>query len=175
MKKTARVIVTFDCMRECPGCFVLNLPKYKKVHTDEEFLGYQEIVITGGDPMLIPGKTLKFIDRMRDKGYRGKMYLHTSFWNNKGISKEILKELDGFTFTLHAECSDTDIMALKNLSNSGILQNKDFSSRLVIDKRIYDRYDLSNINFSRWSVIRKLDWKEKCDPAANEDLLVYEL
>lgn len=103
------------------------------------------------------------------------MYLYTSLWNNKGISKEILKELDGFTFTLHAECSDTDIMALKNLSNSGILQNKDFSSRLVIDKRIYDRYDLSNINFSRWSVIRKLDWKEKCDPAANEDLLVYEL
>lgn len=175
MKKTARVIVTFRCNRKCPGCCDLNLPEYQKVHTDEELMEYQEIVITGGEPMLIPGKTLEFINRMWDKGYRGKMYLYTSLWNNKGISKEILKELDGFTFTLHAECSDTDIMALKNLSNSGILQNKDFSSRLVIDKRVYDRYDLSNINFSRWSVIRKLEWKEKCDPAANEDLLVYEL
>lgn len=175
MKKTARVIVTFRCNRKCPGCCNLNLPEYRKVHTDEELMEYQEIVITGGEPMLIPGKTLEFINRMWDKGYRGKMYLYTSLWNNKGISKEILKELDGFTFTLHAECSDTDIMALKNLSNSGILQNKDFSSRLVIDKRVYDRYDLSNINFSGWSVIRKLEWKEKCDPAANEDLLVYEL
>lgn len=53
--------------------------------------------------MLIPGKTLEFINRMLDKGYRGKMYLYTSLWNNKGISKEILKELDGFTFTLHGK------------------------------------------------------------------------
>ena len=141
----------------------------------EKLLDYEEIVITGGEPMLIPGKVLEFINRMWDKGYRGKMYLYTSYWNGKGISKEILKELDGFTFTLHAECTDADIIALKNLSNSGVLQDKGFSSRLVIDKRVYDRYDLSNINFSRWSVIRKLEWKEKCDPADNEELVIYEL
>ena len=59
-------------------------------------------------------KVLEFINRMWDTGYRGKMYLYTSYWNGKGISKEILKELDGFTFTLHAECTDADIIALKN-------------------------------------------------------------
>lgn len=175
MKRTARVIVTFDCNRKCLGCCNSNLPEYKTIHSDEELMKYQEIVITGGEPMLIPGKVLEFINRLWDKGYRGKLYLYTSFWNDKGISKEILKELDGFTFTLHAECTDADIIALKSLSNSGILQNKGFSSRLIIDKRVYDRYDLSNINFMRWSVIRKLEWKEKCDPAQNEDLLVYEL
>ena len=78
MKKTARVIVTFQCNRRCPGCCNSNLPEYRKVHTDEELMGYQEIVITGGEPMLIPGKTLEFINRMWDKGYRGKMYLYTS-------------------------------------------------------------------------------------------------
>lgn len=175
MKKTARVIVTFGCNRKCPGCCNSQLPEYRTVHSDEELMKYQEIVITGGEPMLVPGKVLEFINRMWDKGYRGKMYLYTSLWNGKGISKEILKELDGFTFTLHAECTDADIIALKNLSNSGILQNRDFRSRLIIDKRVYDRYDLSNINFSRWDVIRKLEWKEKCSPAPNEDLLVYEL
>lgn len=175
MKKTARVIVTLNCNRRCPGCCNINLPGHRKVSTDEELMGYQEIVITGGEPMLIPGKLLEFINRMWDKGYRGKIYLYTSFWNEKGISKEILKELDGFTFTLHAECTDKDIIALKSLSNSGILQNKDFSSRLIIDKRVYERYDLSNINFSRWDVIRKLEWKEKCNPAENEELLIYEL
>lgn len=175
MKKTARVIVTFGCNRKCPGCCNSQLPEYRTIHSDEELMKYQEIVITGGEPMLIPGKVLEFINRMWDKGYRGKMYLYTSLWNGKGISKEILKELDGFTFTLHAECTDADIIALKNLSNSGILQNKDFGSRLIIDKRVYDRYDLSNINFSRWDVIRKLEWKEKYSPAPNEDLLVYAL
>lgn len=175
MKKTARVIVTLNCNRKCPGCCNINLPEHRKVSTDEELMGYQEIVITGGEPMMIPGKVLEFINRMWEKGYRGKMYLYTSFWNGKGISKEILKELDGLTFTFHAECTDEDIIALKNLSNSGILQNKDFSSRLIIDKRVYERYDLSNINFSRWDVIRRLEWKEKCNPAENEELLIYEL
>lgn len=175
MKKTARVIVTFECNRKCPGCCNTKLPGCRTIHNDEELMKYQEIVITGGEPMLIPGKVLEFTNRMWDRGYRGKIYMYTSFWNGKGVSKEILKELDGFTFTLHAECSDADIVALKNLSNSGILQDKDFGSRLIIDKRVYDRYDLSNINFARWSTIRKLDWKETCNPAPNEDLLVYEL
>lgn len=120
MKKTARVIVTFGCNRKCPGCCNSQLPEYRTVHSDEELMKYQEIVITGGEPMLVPGKVLEFINRMWDKGYRGKMYMYTSFWNGKGISKEILKELDGFTFTLHAECTDVDIIALKNLSNRGI-------------------------------------------------------
>ena len=127
--------------RRLPDKACLLYTSYREVHTDEELLDYEEIVITGGEPMLIPGKVLEFINRMWDKGYRGKMYLYTSYWNGKGISKEILKELDGFTFTLHAECTDADIIALKNLSNSGVLQDKGFSSRLVVDKRVYDRYD----------------------------------
>lgn len=175
MKKTARVIVTLDCNRKCPGCCNNKLPEHRIVHNDADLMKYQEIVITGGEPMLIPGKVLEFVNRMWAKGYRGKMYMYFSYWNGKGISKEILKELDGFTFILHAECTDVDIIALENLSNSGLLQNKDFSSRLIIDKRVYERYDLSNINFMRWSIIRKFEWKEMCSPIPNEDLLVYEL
>ena len=48
MKKTARVIVTLKCNRNCPGCCNMNLPEYREVHTDEELLDYEEIVITGG-------------------------------------------------------------------------------------------------------------------------------
>lgn len=47
MKKTARVIVTLKCNRNCPGCCNTNLPEYREVHTDEELLDYEEIVITG--------------------------------------------------------------------------------------------------------------------------------
>lgn len=176
MKKTARVIVTLKCNRKCPGCCNTNLPEYREAHTDEELLDYEEIVITGGEPMLIPGKVLEFINRMWVKGYKGKnvsVYLLLEWQRDKQRNFE--RKLDGFTFTLHAECTDADIVALRNLSNSGALQDKGFSSRLIIDKRVYDRYDLSNINFSRWSVIRKLEWKDKCDPADNEDLVVYEL
>lgn len=70
MKKTARVIVTFGCNRKCPGCCNSQLPEYRTIHSDEELMKYQEIVITGGEPMLIPGKVLEFINSMWDKGYR---------------------------------------------------------------------------------------------------------
>jgi len=175
MKNTARVIVTFDCNRKCPGCCNTKLPEYRVVLNNEELMEYQEIVITGGEPLLMPDKILFFIFSMREKGYQGKMYLYTSLWKENYIYKRILNSLDGFTFTLHAECTDTDISALKNLSNCGFPQTSDFSSRLIIDKRVYDKYDLSNINFEKWNIIRKLEWKEKCDPAPNEELLVYEL
>lgn len=176
LKKTARVIVTFECNRNCPGCCNKKLPEYKVIHNINELLAYQEIVITGGEPMLIPGKVMDLVDGLRtDCDYRGKIYMYTSLWNGKKISKDILRELDGITYTLHAESTDKEIMELKALSNSGILQNPSFVSRLFIDTRVYERYDLSNINFARWSVIRKLVWKEKCEPAQNEDLLVYKL
>ena len=175
MKKKARVIVTFECSRKCPGYCNEKLPELREIFEDKELLQYDEIIITGGEPMLIPTKVLAFITRMRTDRYRGKIYLYTSLWNGRAISKEILKETDGVTFTVHAECTDADIAALKSLSNSGVLQDKDYSSRLIIDKRVYERYDLSNINLSRWSVIRRCAWKEECVQADDEDLIVYAL
>ena len=51
-------------------------------------MGYQEIVITGGEPMLIPGKLLEFINRMWDKGYRGKYIFTLPFGMEKGSAKK---------------------------------------------------------------------------------------
>ena len=52
---------------------------------------------------------------------------------------------------------------------------EDLDMRLFIDKRVYDRYDLSNICMKTWDVVRKLEWKEKCDPAENEELFLWNL
>ena len=32
-----------------------------------------------------------------------------------------------------------------------------------------------NICMKTWDVVRKLEWKEKCDPAENEELLLWNL
>ena len=55
------------------------------------------------------------------------------------------------------------------------LYDEDLDMRLFIDKRVYDRYDLSNICMKTWDVVRKLEWKEKCDPAENEELFLWNL
>ena len=32
-----------------------------------------------------------------------------------------------------------------------------------------------NYDGERWDVVRKLEWKEKCDPAENEELFLWNL
>ena len=80
---------------------------------------------------------------------------------------------DGITVTLHAEATDDDIRNLKYMSYN--LYGEDLDMRLFIDRRVYEKYDLSNICLKTWDVVRKLEWKEKCDPADNEDLLLFHL
>lgn len=173
MKKTARLIVTYHCKRKCPGCCNQQEQTVSRVSDIKELLKYQEVIITGGEPMLLASEVIYFIEELREVGFQGKIFMYTSWWNGKEISKSVLKLLNGITFTLHNEANDKDIMELKSLSNSGYLQDKNFNSRLFIDGRLFEKYDFSNINLNRWDVIRKLQWKDKCEPAEHEDLLSY--
>ena len=74
---------------------------------------------------------------------------------------------------VHKADTDEDIRNLKYMSSN--LYDEDLDMRLFIDKRVYDRYDLSNICMKTWDVVRKLEWKEKCDPAENEELFLWNL
>ena len=51
MKKTARVIITYDCPRDCQSCCNKHIGDVPQVKF-EDLLSYEEIVITGGEPML---------------------------------------------------------------------------------------------------------------------------
>ena len=84
-----------------------------------------------------------------------------------------MPNMDGITVTVHAEATDEDIRNLKYMSSN--LYDEDLDMRLFIDKRVYDRYDLSNICMKTWDVVRKLEWKEKRDPAENEELFLWNL
>jgi hypothetical protein len=81
--------------------------------------------------------------------------------------------MNGITYTIHAEATDADIMILKSLSKLTVLKEPNFSSRLIIDSRVYDHYDFSNIDLTNWDVIRKLQWKDHCEPAPNEELVEF--
>lgn len=173
MKKTARVIVTFKCNRSCPGCCNTDLPPYRTIHRPEDLLNYEEIVITGGEPLLIDICVYQLLRDLKEAEYNGRIYMYTAMWGALHSYAVILNDLDGITFTLHAECTDMDIYALNRLSKE--LQSRWINSRLFIDTRVYERYDLSNIDLTGWSVIRKLQWQEHCDPAPNEDLIYFDL
>lgn len=170
MKRTARVIVTYKCNRNCPGCCNSKLFNVRKVNNISELKDYEEVVLTGGEPMLFADSLLKLIKELRRQNRIQKIFLYTACMEMDNYTK-ILNQLDGITVTLHAEATDNDIRNLKYMSEK--LYGEYLDMRLFIDKRVYDKYDLSNICMKTWDVVRKLQWKEKCEPAENEDLLYF--
>lgn len=156
MKKTARVIITSKCDRKCPGCCnsKLDYTSLAKVIGGITALkDYEEVVITGGEPMINPAQLYTVIKMLRKQNKRQKIYLYTACLTMDD-HPVILKHLDGITVTVHAEATDEDIRNLKYMSSN--LYDEDLDMRLFIDKRVYDRYDLSNICMKTWDVVRKL-------------------
>ena len=65
MKKTARVIVTLACNRKCPGCCNETIGKVASIGDISVLSDYEEVVITGGEPMLNPDSLLRFIKALK--------------------------------------------------------------------------------------------------------------
>lgn len=185
MKKVARVIVTYDCPRHCPNCYnehIGNVPEV--VLTD--LLKYEELVITGGEPMLFAPRVLEMIHRLRAYEYEGKIWLYTScLKTSRWADKAVLKEVDGITYTLHHKPSQADLRDARIL-NKFVMEYRDNritrrSDRLLIDSRCYTEEVLSiiglyNTGTKHWSSVKPLEWRDdKCPLPEDEELLFYDL
>lgn len=99
MKKTARVIITSKCDRKCPGCCnsKLDYTSLAKVIGGITALkDYEEVVITGGEPMINPAQLYTVIKMLRKQNKRQKIYLYTACLTMDD-HPVILKHLDGIT------------------------------------------------------------------------------
>lgn len=185
MKKTARVIVTYNCPRHCPNCcneHISNVPEVKF----EDLLKYEELVITGGEPMLIAPRVVEMIHRLQAQEYKGKIWLYTSsIKTDRWADREVLKLVDGITYTLHHKPSQTDLRDARKL-NKFVMEYRDNritrrSDRLLIDSRCYTEEVLSIIGLydtgmHHWTSVKPLEWKDdECPIAENEELVFYDL
>ena len=171
--KKARVLVTNYCGRNCDGCCNKD-PMFvpKEIESLSAVGCYDEILITGGDPARFPDRLHKEILNLGCY-YSGKVYLYTSsVIKDRKIMRDIFRNIDGIHHTLHEDATDQDILDLKILSGIiGQYASEKLFCRLAIDKRLYDKYDFSNIDLIPWDVIRKLVWQEHCPLPPGEELL----
>lgn len=175
--KKARLLITQKCDKNCDGCCNKHsIFKPRVLDNLNELLNYNEVMITGGEPILCPDKIFEIIRFLNKNNFKGKIYLYSAKYSQK-VYYELLQKIDGLHYTLHAEATDRDVSDLKELCN--LITHSVFygsssetSFRLAIDKILYDRYDFSNIDFSGWHVIRKMEWKVDCPLPENEELLI---
>jgi organic radical activating enzyme len=98
--RKARLLFTEDCNRRCKGCCNRNWKGEPAVEkTIEELREYDEIYITGGEPMLYVDALNYLIGRLRTA--TNKIFLYTAMPYPQHEFIPLMIGLDGCTVTLH--------------------------------------------------------------------------
>ena len=111
MTKTARVIITAKCQRSCSYCvntYKGVLSSAKRIASIESVAGFEEVVITGGEPMLDVAHTKWNINKLRRFIPKPKIFLYSALYKPE-LVREVLPLIDGLHFTLHSEANQKDL------------------------------------------------------------------
>jgi organic radical activating enzyme len=98
--KTLRLLMTKDCQRACPGCVNKDW-QLDKLAVCDSYKGYDEIIITGGEPMLDVVKLMRIVYQIREENPKAKIYVYTSYTERFTRIACVLYNVDGITLTLH--------------------------------------------------------------------------
>jgi len=66
-KRFARIVMSFKCNRKCKGCCNQIMDFEHQLAKIEEIKDYEQVFITGGEPMLYPGRLMEVIDILKKK------------------------------------------------------------------------------------------------------------
>lgn len=166
MNSKLRLLVTEKCPNKCPLCcnkqFNMNdIPVVDRWN-------YEEVMITGGEPLAFPRKVRKLIRAIRHlnkiSGVGCKIYVYTSIANSHEFL-DVLEEADGMVLAIH------NIREARNFKKTNMLllqkrwEYKDKSLRL----KLFDEWkDFMPENLSLWDV-RPTEWIPDCPLPDGED------
>jgi hypothetical protein len=180
MRTKARFIIAETCNRSCDGCCNKGPVFDKRVGISDlhDLLEFDEVMITGGEPMLDPTKVYDLARFIREHNPSITIYLYSSFYN-RSIHSDwwyVLRQIDGLQYTLHYPATPADINAVYDISDivSRLMVERFFSARLAIDGRLLDTIDFSDIkdkNPNTWKEIRRMEWQTDCPLPEGESLL----
>lgn len=175
MKKTARIIITLDCNRNCPYCvnkyehIIKRAKEVNEYDLGDAFSGYDELVITGGEPLLNIGRTEKILKKLCAL-YDSKIYLYTALYH-EGLYR-IMNYIDGLTYTVHSMDDWVDYDAFHDMQKTiaDYYQDKEF--RLTLNPNIKKQLGIYPY---LWKVIKSKNFKSKelCAILPHETLFIY--
>lgn len=179
MRKVARLIITEKYDANVPG-ENLNHEEVRNKTTEimaykndifENLKEYEEIVITGGDPFVVPERTLRnLVKELKRQDKKRKISICTTCLRADEYGK-ILNLIDGITVIVRPGVTDDDICDLKYMSEN--LYGAMLDLKLLIDKSIYKKYDLRNTSMSTWDVVRKIKWETGYELKSKDDLFNF--
>lgn len=161
MKKTLRLLITEKCNRNCPDCCNKQMD-LETLPVCTSYKGYDEIILTGGEPMLMPNKVRMLVNTIRKQTRdETKIYMYTAKTDNLQGALSVLYFLDGMTVTIH----DIGDWTPFGKFNSRLPVKCDKSLRLNVFKtcRLRNYY-----MFDKWKVKDDVEWLKDCPLPPNE-------
>jgi len=169
-KSRPRALVSLhhECNRGCEGC-ADTLERTQDERTSlfymEDLAGFEEIIVTGGEPLLRPVEVQNWLDdyNMLAQRKHQRVYLFTSTSRPHLYDLVHFRWIDGLTFTVHKNPSGEDIEAFRQVQ--GIAgDSSHLNSRLKLDMRCNVYLDICT---SSWTIIEPFTWmglEESCLP-----------
>ena len=157
MHKTLRLLMTRECDRSCAGCCNKQWDlDYVPVCTS--YKGYENIIVTGGEPFLYPYNLLLLLGQIHRQNKKANRIVYTA--NSLGVinNPAVVERLHGLTLTLH-EQSDVDGFIDLDASRTFVQLSRGMSLRLNVFEGIQVPYeDL----VCYWNVKDEIQWLENC-------------
>jgi MoaA/NifB/PqqE/SkfB family radical SAM enzyme len=158
--KTLRLLLFDKCNNRCAGC-CNNDWDLKNLEQEKDFSQYDEIVLTGGEPMLRPIFVINTIKKIRQQT-SVPIYMYTAKVDKPYEVLSMLHVLDGLTVTLH----DAGYVEYRfKKFNDLLLKIRPVKSfRLNVFKGV----DLTGVDLSMWRIKDNIVWIPNCPLPANE-------
>lgn len=170
MNKKLRLLVTTRCRNKCPMC-CNNQFDFSKLPVVDRW-DYDEIMITGGEPLLFGNNLLGIILSIKDiievTGNTTKIFVYTSVCDYEKVL-DILPEINGIVLTPHKESDIQDFIQLNNFlslrKDYFYVENASLRLNLFSDMKALLPKD---IDLSLWQV-KDMEWVENCPVPEGED------
>lgn len=95
-----RLLLRGDCDRACPGCCNKGW-KLEDLPICTDFTPYDEVMLTGGEPMLAYLQVIRTARAVRAQNTKAPIYMYTARTSPPHQLGIVLTNLDGVTITLH--------------------------------------------------------------------------
>lgn len=155
--KKLRLLITKNCNKNCSGC-CNNQWDLSKLPVCTSYAGYDEIMITGGEPMTEPLRVQRLIRAIRKENTFAKIILYTT--DLATVLFYCLDwMLDGLTVTIHDRYDARHFVESEREANF----DESLSLRLNIFKGI-SIFPLKH----KWKIKEDIEWIENCPLPENE-------
>lgn len=171
--RKARVLITLKCHRQCPYCcnnYADIKAQMRRIKNLDSVCNYDEVMITGGEPMQYPKKVMGVIHQLRKQNPNAPMYLYTAYYSV--FIYPITRLVDGIHYTLHANSTSYDLIGFRNFQHLiGKYPEKSF--RLYIHPEVKHKITIIP---NLWKRVEVKPWmpEGECPLPEGEELFVLE-